>query len=168
MTRHRLMSILRFDGIALLVCAAGALLLYTGSSKLLGPSTFAETIASHGLIPKDLSPHIAWGVIAMELGVGASVLWLILAENRLRAAAIATAIVFAAFAWYAGAMTLFPPPEPTSCGCSGSAAAEPADWRQLTGRNACAAALLFLAAPIAGRSLRATPSQPPESTPSQS
>ena len=154
MTRDRLIPFLRVQGSALFVIAAALVLLYTGSAKLLGPSAFAQTIEAHGLIPRDLSPHVAWGVIAMELSVGTSALWLVLAERRTRAAAIGAGLVFAAFAWYAGAMVLFPPPAPTGCGGAGSASTEAANWGAITGRNSALAAALLVFVPAAARWIR--------------
>ena len=144
----RLISLLRTEGVALLVVGAAVVLLYTGSAKLTAPSAFAETIEAQGLIPRDLTPHVAWGVIAAELAVGISALWLVLAERRVRHAAIGAGLLFAAFAWYAGATVLFPPPAPTGCGCAGSGASDIADWGAITWRNAAAAGLLIIAAPL--------------------
>ncbi len=156
MTRERFISLIRFEGLGLLVAAAALVLLYTGSAKLLAPSAFVETINSHGLIPRDLTPHVAWGVIAMEIAVGISTLWLVLAEHRIKPAAIGAGLVFAAFAWYAAAMILFPPPAPTSCGCAGSGTTDIADWGAITWRNAAAAGLLILAVPFSLKGVRAT------------
>lgn len=150
MTRARVVTFIRTHLPPLVVAAAAIALVYTGSAKLLAPTAFAQTIASHGLIPEVLTPHVAWGVITLELAVGVGSLWLIAGKRLLQPAAISAALVFAAFAWYAGAMVLFPPPEPTSCGCAG-ASAEPADWRTLTGRNTALAAALFITLPIAPR-----------------
>lgn len=149
MTRKRFIEILRTCIPSIVVAAAAIVLIYTGSAKLLAPSTFAQTIASHGLIPEVLTPHVAWGVIALELLVGVSSLWLLTGRRLTRHAAMGAAAVFAAFAWYAGAMVVFPPPAPTSCGCAGSAQ-EPANWRALTARNAGAAGLLVIMLPVSG------------------
>ncbi len=160
MTRGRFISFLRVQGSAFFVIAAALVLLYTGSAKLLGPSAFARTIEAQGLIPRDLSPHVAWGVITMELSVGTSALWLVLAERRTRAAAIGAGLVFAAFAWYAGAMVLSPPPEPTGCGCAGSSPTDIADWGAITGRNSALAAALLVAVPAAAYRFRASSPAP--------
>ncbi len=154
MTRERLISVLRAQGSALLVASAALVLLYTGSAKLMAPSSFAQTIEAQGLIPRDLTPHVSWGVIAMELSVGTSALWLVLAERRVRGASIGAGLVFGAFAWYAGAMVLFPPPAPTGCGCAGSASQDPAHWGTITGRNSAAAAMLLVVVPAAASRLR--------------
>jgi|GEM_PF-3306087 len=163
MTRGRLISLILYEGLGLLVAAAALVLLYTGSAKLLAPSAFAETINTHGLIPRDLTPHVAWGVIAMELAVGISTLWLVLAERRIKPAAIGAGLVFTAFAWYAGAMILFPPPAPTGCGCAGSGVTDIADWGAITWRNAATAALLLVALPLTTNRLAAQvgTSEPP-------
>lgn len=155
MTRDRLISTLTLEGAGLLVASAALVLLYTGSAKLVAPSLFAQTIEAQGLIPRDLTPHVAWGVIAMELAVGVRALWLVLAERRVRPAAIGAGLVFAAFAWYAGAMVLFPPPEPTGCGCAGSGTADLADWGAITWRNSAVAGTLLVLTPVALRGLRA-------------
>ena len=150
MTKKRLIrSVARF-GVPFVIASASIVLIYTGSSKLLSPSAFAETIATHGLIPNDLTPHISWGVIALELTIGVSSLWLLVGKQLTKPAAIGASVVFAAFAWYAGAMVVFPPDAPTSCGCSG-ATDEPANWRALTGRNSAAAGLLLLTIPVSRR-----------------
>lgn len=146
MTLARITRLLRVDAARAVILGAALVLLYTGSAKLTGPRAFAETIASHALLPRDLAPQIAWGVIAMELAVGTGALWLVLAQGRLRAAAASLALAFTAFAWYAGALVVFPPPAPASCGCAGSASALPADWGAITARNTLAAAGLALVA----------------------
>ena len=153
MKHRRLIHILRFEGSALLVSAAATIFIYTGVAKLIDPAAFSKTIASHGLLPADLAPNIAWGVIALELAIGISALWLVLGERRIKPAAIATAILFGSFAWYAGAMVLFPPPAPASCGCAWASAAndQPANWRVIAGRDSVAAALLLLMIPAASQ-----------------
>lgn len=138
MTRDRFIQIVRAHVPPVVIAAAAIVLIFTGSAKLLAPTTFAQTIASHGLIPEALTPHVAWGVIAAELVVGVGSLWLLIGRRLTRRAAVA---------WYSGAMVVFPPPAPMSCGCAGSAE-EPADWRSLTGRNSAAAGLLVFMLPV--------------------
>ncbi|MFI4873461.1 MAG: MauE/DoxX family redox-associated membrane protein [Phycisphaerales bacterium JB061] len=150
MTRQQVDAIARRFGVPAVIAAASIVLIYTGSAKLLGPSAFAETIATHGLVPRDLTPHAAWGVIAAELSIGVSSLWLLVGKQLTKPAAIGTALIFAGFAWYAGAMVIFPPEAPTSCGCTGDFE-EPADWRALTGRNSATAGVLLLTLPMTRR-----------------
>lgn len=56
MTRERFIEFTRSHVPPVVIAAAAIVLIFTGSAKLLAPSTFAQTIASHGLIPEALTP----------------------------------------------------------------------------------------------------------------
>ena len=141
---------LRLYGVGSVLILTAASIIFTGFTKLLFPTDFQEILVSHGLIPEPIAATAAWAVILAEIGFGASAIWLIAGELRMRLAAAMLASIFLAFSVYAGAMIVFPPPAPASCGRAGAGSDQDgANWSVIAGRNSAAATMLLLMIPAA-------------------
>ncbi|MBX3322461.1 MAG: hypothetical protein KF757_05680 [Phycisphaeraceae bacterium] len=135
----------RLAAAALLLVALGVslLLLYSGIEKIADLETFKRVVVSHGLLSSSVAGLASTALVIVELLVGGLGLVLILTRGQRAVGLVllAGAVVFLVFAGYAAALTIRPPPEPTSCGCGLLASGE-ANWGVILTRSVIAASLL--------------------------
>ncbi|UCF67020.1 MAG: hypothetical protein JSV80_14740 [Acidobacteriota bacterium] len=91
-------------------------LLVSAWTKAVDPHGFAAQIAREGLLSASLASPVALLVVAVEAAVGLSLLLLVL---RVPVLLIATAMMLG-FWLLAGWQYLYPPDDPSSCGCFGN------------------------------------------------
>jgi hypothetical protein len=123
------------------ILASGVLLLWTAFTKLRAPSTFAETLAQHEVIPPMLIAPVSWAVPCIELLVGVIGVGCVLLQRGVAGAGLGVSVLFAMFSAYAFVLHIRPPPVPTGCGC-GLPRGPVADWPLIAAMNAAGSAVL--------------------------
>lgn len=143
----------------LLLTAAALLLLYTGLAKVSDTAAFRSTIEAHGFLPAWSLATVAWALPLAEIALGVGGIGAIAFGRGAALACAAIAVLFVAFAAYAGAMIAAPPAEPVGCGC-GLRAGPISDWRPLLVQNGGSTAAMAAAGLILLRVRRRPPPAP--------
>lgn len=131
----------------LALAASGAALLWTGLIKSVGIGEFIEIVSSHAVFPEYSVAVLATAFVVSEILVGVLALWSSLGEvRRCLIGSAAVAVFLLSLTVYAAILSFYPPPAPTSCGCTGSMEVIES-WVPVLKRNAwltMAAALMTL------------------------
>jgi len=146
-------------GRAVVIGAAGVLLL-AGFYKMQAHGDFALALFAQGVLPRAITPTVAWLVCTAEVGVGAATAWCVLQAGWVfvRCGAVGCAAVFPLFALYALWLVFDPPPAPAPCGCL-PGSAEVASWWPIVVRNGLVASALSVVGLIGAPATRGAPAR---------
>jgi hypothetical protein len=131
-------------GAQLLLVAAALLLLLTGLTKAFDPTEFEHALSSQRLLAKSIIPVVGLALPIIEIVVAGGALVALTCGAASRwpgIAALLVSFLFLAFMGYAAALTIMPPPEPSSCGC-GIRTKPISDWSPLVAKNGVCSAVL--------------------------
>ncbi len=141
-----LWRVLLTRGLMLAGLGLSLIFLYSGIDKWFNLTEFKGIVLAHGLLGENVAFPASAALASVEIVIGVFGLTLILIRGlaSLALVFIGQAALFLIFTGYSAALVVWPPPEPTPCGCSLLASAT-AHWPAILMRSAVVAVALGLA-----------------------
>jgi len=120
----------------------GGMFVYVGLAKVMEHADFVRAIEGHGLLPSWALGPAGVVVPAIEVTIGAAIVYLTIVRQARLASRIGS-IMFSCLTLYCTVLVAHPPPEPSPCGC-GLHHAPITDWTPLAAGDLAASIALFL------------------------
>lgn len=118
------------------LAGCGIVLVWIGLVKSVEFSRFTEVVLAHDLLPSASVPVLGAALVSIEIFVGAFAIWAAMGSPRRCAiGSVAVTLLLLGFTGYASALSIFPPPVPVPCGCTGTSAVVES-WVPIMMRNA--------------------------------
>jgi hypothetical protein len=101
--------------------------MFAAAGKATDPAGFGAALESHGLFPPQIIHEVGWMVPAVEGSLGGLAVLAACLNRLVHPLLFGVALLFLMFTAYAISMHMFPPAQPTRCGC-GVFASHVTDW----------------------------------------